>query len=514
MDLVREAVTKRHFPQLLFMSEHQFASFLKNRGFNVGIEGIRAFVKSGLIENLNAESGAFHPFHIWPISCLLHKLEIRLYGAVGYQGLDSARLRNVIDSSWSHRSKFVNDFPQSELCLEFNHRILPLLLWMESYFMPVIRGPRPGVIHLVNSDSYEWDEWSKESDPKELLKRHSVSIDQLWGYRIQILRDAFYNDPAPDLYLLFRSMPFDQRDRFRGCLRLAYDLYEIAEMIRLFMEQISRQPLVKEWDPTGHPDTMWVERLYGGQPKFGSPEFLRPLIRRHGLDPAFRVIWLVEGETEEGFILRYAKNLGWKLREFVTIRNFGGDGAFKKKIVAIDADLDAAKSEQCFVTLTFDNSDEARKRVDSLKSEKLVTLRFVLNEPDFELQNFSVDELTTVAVDWASELKQPLNLCQETLVIEVTRRIKEKQEDFEKAFNSVLHLNGESFKLSKGSTWGERLADHLIDKRNSEIENGVYSEQSLSKVEKQIFYILHSSQPFIDYPLSIKNLDPNKLEIV
>ena len=117
----------------------------------------------------------------------------------------------------------------------------------------------------------------------------------------------------------------------------------------------------------------------------GIPGFLRPLIRHYGLDPGFRVRWLVEGPTEEGFIVQYVDRLEASIREFVNIRQFGGDGSFQKELAAIDADLKAARAEQCFVTLTFDESKGARGRLEDLIASGLVNFPFVLNTPDFEL---------------------------------------------------------------------------------------------------------------------------------
>ena len=258
---------------------------------------------------------------------------------------------------------------------------------------------------------------------------------------------------------------------------------------------------------------MWVERVYGGQPRFGSPGFLRPVVRHYGLDPAYRVRWLVEGETEEAFILRYVERLGANIKEFVTIRNFHGDGAFKKQIKAIDADLEAAGKEQCFVTLTFDDSDTARKRLNGLIGSRLVNFRYVLNKPDFELENFTVPQLVEVAVTWASDLQYQVKLPQETLIRMVKSRINKKKGCFKTAFNDTLHENGERFQLSKGHEWGKRLADHLSGKRESEVEPGVDSEGTLTKIEQQTLFVLRNSQPFIDYPLSMKNLDFSTLEI-
>ena len=514
MDLVKKAVANRQFPQVLFLSEGWFNSFLRDRGFRVGIAGVRSLVAVGLIQRLDTQSGDFHPFQIWPISKLLGGLEFQLDVGFSRYGSDPAGMKQFIDLNWPRRANDLTSFPNSALCIDFNRKLFPLLLWLESYFLPVIRGPRPGVVHLVGFDTSEWTRWDNSSQSTDLLAEHSISIEQLIGWRDRILFDAFNYDPAPGLYLLLRSMPFEQRNKFKGRLRLAYDLYEIAEVIRLFLEQVSDQPVAKEWDPNGHPDTPWVENIYGSQPKFGAPGFLRPVVRHYGLDPAFRVRWLVEGETEEAFILQYTRRLGANIREFVTIRNFRGDGAFQKHLAAIDSDLEAAREEQCFVTLTFDESKRARSRMEELRKSGLVNFRFVLNAPDFELDNFTVEQLIAVAVSWASHLQRPIKLCRATLAREVESRISKKKEDFRKALNWVLWSNGEPFQLSKGPEWGTRLADHLSERRASEAKAEAHSERTLTKIERQILFALRNSQPLIDYPLSIENLDQSALEIV
>ena len=180
---------------------------------------------------------------------------------------------------------------------------------------------------------------------------------------------------------------------------------------------------------------------------------------------------------------------------------------------SIDADLEAAREEQCFVTLTFDESNRARRRLNNLIKAGLVNFPFVLNTPDFELGNFTVEQLVAVAISWASELEYSVGLTQDDLVREVNCRISQKDADFKGAFDSVLRLNGDSFKLSKGTQWGQRLADYVSDIRDLEAETGTYTEQTLTKIERQILFVLHNSQPFIDYRLSIENLDLTTLEI-
>ena len=514
MKLVKDAVTTRPFAQLPFMSESSFASFLRDRGFNVWPRGIPAFVNSGLIDRLGAPSGDFHPFQIWPISHVFRRLDLQMDAGVSHWGLDPVGLKDLIDRNWPSRAKFLAEFPKSKDCLEFNSQILPLLLWLESHFVPVIHGSRPGLLRLVNTQRLMWHRWKETSRLEDLLDKHSISVEQFSGWRDKVLFQAYLADPSPDLYLLLRSMPIEQRRRLKGSLRVAHDLYEIAEIVRLFLEQVSDQPVRREWGPTDSPDTPWVERAYGSQPQFGAPAFLRQVVRDFGLDPAKRTRWLVEGATEKGFIVRYAKRLQADITEFVSIRDFGGDGAFKKEQPAIDSDLEAAREEQCFVTLTFDDEPGTRRRLEGLLNKGLVNLPFTLNEPDFELENFNVDQLVAVAVNWASDLQQPINMCSTELTLKVEARICQKGLKFQKALNDILNAAGEEYKLSKGSEWGERLADYTSDLRESEAEAGTYAEDTLPKIERQILRVLLDSEPTINYPLSIENLDTSSLEIL
>lgn len=515
MNLIEAAVKERPFPQMAFMTEQTFSSFLRDRGFSVGVSGVRSFVTAGLIEKLGAEVGDYHPFQIWPISQLFRQLEIGLDAGIGHYGLDPAGLMKFAEQNLSFRLESAVDFPKNKSCLEFNQQLLPLFLWLESYFLPVVRGPRPGIVHLSSFDPYAWNSWRKDNDVQARLAEHSVTVERLTEWREKMLFNAGICDPAGDFYLLLRSMPFDQRAKFKGQLRLAYDFYELAEVIRLFLEQVSDKAVLKEWDPTGTPEAQWVERIYGSQPKFGSPSFLRPVIRHFGLDPAYRVQWLVEGETEEAFVLQYAERLGADIQEFVSIRNFGGHGELSRKLNSVDAALKAASNEQCFVTLTFDDDIRGlRSRVEGLVGGGLVNMRFVLNEPDFELENFTFEQLVSVATTWAACLSQPVALSQEVLVQEVKDRIQSKNFGFHKSFNDILHCHGEQFKLSKGTEWGKRLADHLSDERERESMRGAYSKETLSKIERQVLYILRNSQPHINYPGSVKKLALDSLEIL
>ena len=112
MDFIKNALTNRQFPQIPFMSEGRFDSFLRDRGFRIGITGIRSLVDAGVIERLNTESGDFHPFQVWPITRLLESLEVRLDAGISHYGLDHASLEKFFRLNWSRRKNDLIDFPK------------------------------------------------------------------------------------------------------------------------------------------------------------------------------------------------------------------------------------------------------------------------------------------------------------------------------------------------------------------------------------------------------------------
>ena len=504
---------KTPFPQLQKVSVDRFDRFLRSRGIRIGRQGIEQAVSLNVIRSLDPNAPTFHPFQIWPITQFLTSPSVDPTLPVeGYSVVDSptSTLNMTRSRDWPSHIRFQHS---RDRCVEFHDDILPLLLSLGSYFLPVVRGPRPGYIRLRNCNSEEWHNWRKATPLVDLLNLHNITVEDIRMAHRRILIDAERIDPSPRLYLLLRSMPFTQRDKFEGTLRLAHDLYEIAEIVRLFLERISDAPVAKEWDPRGHPDTSWVDRLYGMQPRFGSPEFLRPLIRRYGLDPTSRVLWLVEGHTEVGFIRQYAYRLGIDIDDYIDLRNFAGDANFYKKFQVVDEELDSARREQRFVTLTFDDSRNTRSRLESLLSRQLVSMRYVLNSPDFETGNFTAEKLTEVAMKWADDVGCSIRISKSEITSRVAKRMSAKEIGFQKAFNDTVHRYGEVFKLTKNEEWGKRLADVMCDDRDWSTDPDDHLEHGSSKMEQQIIYVLRGSQPIIDFSRSLEETDFNELEI-
>ncbi|HXZ95044.1 MAG TPA: hypothetical protein VEG28_03930 [Dehalococcoidia bacterium] len=512
MDSLGQAVNDRPFQQTEFMSERSMASFLRDRGLDIGTTGIRALVECGVIKRLGHQTGDFHPFQVWPISQFIKRLNVSLAPAISYFGLDVNELQQFFSKRWPYLEEQIRGFSQSPVCREFD-QLLPLLLWLESYYLPFVRGPRPDVISFVGADLEGWEKWRKETNPIAWLDEFNIKEEQLSAWRQGVLQTAESYDPATDWYLLIRSIPSEIRFKIRGTFLLAYDLYEIAEMVRVFLEKAFGKSLTKEWDPRGHPDAPWANRFYGvAGIRPGSAELNRSLIRRFGLDPTPRVLWLVEGATELSFIHEYSRGLGIPVDSYAEFREFSGDGALKKQLQVINQDLISAAGRQQFVTVTFDEAPASRQRIRELLQQKLITLRFVMNSPDFEGQNFSIEELLNVTLQWAREEGVDIPGCVTGLTEQIEKYLNSKKVSTTKAIDYVL--KDYHWGIDKGNEWGGRLARLLLQKREDEVKMGTYTEKNLSKIEKQVIFTLQSGQPHIDYKLSIEHMDFRNLEII
>lgn len=222
-----------------------------------------------------------------------------------------------------------------------------------------------------------------------------------------------------------------------------------------------------------------------------------------------------EGDTEEGFIKTYCKDLGISPEEsYLTFRNFKGETNFQKRLDVINQELQTAADEQCFVTLTFDDTPETRDRIKELQTNNLITMTYTLNKPDFECQNFSPSELVDVVYCWADEWGVSIPIVREEFIRELELQLSKCPTKLESVVNHILSQNSVPFWIDKGQEWGERLARHLTLLRESQLEAGQYTEDGLTKIERQIFWVLRASEPNINYPLSIRNMNADSIELL
>ena len=131
--------------------------------------------------------------------------ETRFTSRFGRNRPDPEFVKNCVEAKLVANENSFTVYQENGIAEEFNQRILPFLLWLESYYLPMTRNK------LVNTNVMEWQQWSRNISLENLLDEHSISIDRLMEWRTDLLLKAHISDPCPDMYLLLRSMRSDRR---------------------------------------------------------------------------------------------------------------------------------------------------------------------------------------------------------------------------------------------------------------------------------------------------------------
>lgn len=199
------------------------------------------------------------------------------------------------------------------------------------------------------------------------------------------------------VHVLLRLMRPHERDRLQGRLGAAMNLLAAAETIRRAAETALGIRLPEEdeigpgqWFPGAR------KMLYGSDRVFDAPrQALRDYLSHLGLDFAIKVRCYVEGATEMGALKHAVGAFGHvqliDLKGKIAER--GGKG------LAFADSLDADKRTGVFSVVLLDGDRSEYVRLVRRAAEKeRFTGSFFIAIPDFELGNFSAQELVDVAV--------------------------------------------------------------------------------------------------------------------
>ena len=184
-----------------------------------------------------------------------------------------------------------------------------MLIAIEDLYLPLVRENLRD--YDFGNEGMRWDDWQRKVSRESIIEATGYSISELIELRKGIATRGTLLDPNRDFYMLFRSMPFRQREKLGGETRMAWDYYETAEILGRFLHDLTgeSQPGV---------DDVWgggelKERFYGipaEEIDYTKRNVLAALTRRLGIDVRPRVLWLTEGETEVAFIEGYCQALG------------------------------------------------------------------------------------------------------------------------------------------------------------------------------------------------------------
>jgi hypothetical protein len=216
-------------------------------------------------------------------------------------------------------------------------------------------------------------------------------------------------DPNKALFLLLRHITGSWRQRLKGQALLAFRYYEIAEMLGYFLEDLTgeKQKLVDGLEAV---DGDWKKIVFGissTEIDYRQKVLLPSVTRWFGLDPRSRVLFLVEGESEEKYSRKWFE-LNHINPDALGIDIFPLHGVGSLSSVQTRQHLEKAKSDNAGIFIAVDNEGNARQtlqgfvdaklvypiyHLDELKNDEFLGLGAALWNPYFEMANFTKDEI-------------------------------------------------------------------------------------------------------------------------
>jgi len=292
-------------------------------------------------------------------------------------------------------------------------------------------------------------------------------------------------------------MKSDERKKLEGHISLAVLLLTMAECLRRILEFAFQKNYLEE-DKCGfggvYRDT---KLLFHGSTRVldGDRVAANQFLRRFGLDYGIRINIYVEGTTEFE-----ALNSEFSTNSSVLIINLRGQFKEKQgKGVSFRESLRNDIKSKIFSIILLDGDVSENYRVVRKAAElDEICGMFFISTPDFELQNFSIDELTEIAFQFAE--KKDLKLSMLGKLRKETKKAKSATEFF-----TILKKQSEIFhSVSKGSEWGKALVKYarwnLLGK-----EFGDKDDRLINQIIRIIYNGFHASY---EVTLQQQKIDP------
>ena len=346
-------------------------------------------------------------------------------GGVYYHPFQLFRLQNAVEAclircsftdftvSSKARAWFARDLEHALQHLAQNElwhlKTLYLLALIEDRYLPHWRGRRHQILvkgSLRDSD-VSWHEFEKQFDAPKLLESCALSRDDIQTIREDLAWRGQCLDPNSSFYLLFRHFSHEHRQRLEGKALLAWDYYEAAELIGWFLRDATGENQGAT-DDLGRSNGWWKKRDFGIEAHeidFDAGNILNRLLHDYALNPIYKLLWIVEGESEAQFISTWCEIEGWNL-DLIGIRLLILDGIPGLKAKSTRQAIAQAQRDQAGVLVVVDDELDAQKVINQWVQNGWIARRLSLEDwktnplpgglvwsPCFEDANFTLDQL-------------------------------------------------------------------------------------------------------------------------
>jgi hypothetical protein len=276
----------------------------------------------------------------------------------------------------------------------------------------------------------------------------AMTIQEIDEFRGDLCQDAEIVDNNKMAHLVLRLTSSNERMRLRATLGTSMLLLCMAETIRRATEDLTGR-LLREEDEMGF--GQWMDgakkSLYGSDRVLdANHEARRDALASIGLASGVKIKSYLEGETELGALISGSGDgVG---AEFINLHGQVVEKRGKGLSFITSLDIDRRSHVFSLVMLDADSTDNVRALKKAAKDGTLFG-RFFIAEPDFELANFTTEELAQIARDAALRAEQEAPTLDAILPYVLQARSG-------KAFFNGLKQAG-LLGIEKSSNWGEAL---------------------------------------------------------
>lgn len=439
--------------QNALLSESRLLSFARDRG--VAVRGVvagdpGAFHERGWLKadgHDNAGTPLFHPFRLLP----LHKL------CEAYRKQMAFCAGSNEEAAAESARRFVNEWLPSadafhEPSVHWN-TIADMCVLLEPLYWPGIVGKR--TMPLMTEEAEYWQRYMAYR--QRVLALLASQDMELWQKAHESVRVfAGLLDKNERLYLLLRASVWSERERITGTVSGAMWLRHMGEVVRRGFEEADGVTWPEEdqafgwWRPGGRSMAFGAER-----PLDELQESRRYMARRYGLHSGSYVRWYLEGETEHAAVERALPEAD---ATGIELMNLHGAIAVNRDnaVLRLHDMLRIDRDHKRFSFLSFDTDVTAVvKSIRRLVADDAIVGYIDASSPDFELANFTGDELLAIALHLETDLELPVErlLCEDWGSVSSAR-------DFRDRFASIVGRPPMGF---KGQSWGRALAEYALE---------------------------------------------------
>lgn len=477
--------------QVSLISETKIIKFCKDKGIPVSgvIKGDPSrFIELGWITV--DSNNLFHPFRIYPFLKAVQLCQLRITAT-------SSINRQSFQDFLRHVSESLTSLELIETEVQLADQISNLAILLEPLYWPKITD-RTKLRSPYCSSLEEFD--TRLLSYKNKILAYVKGLDsKIWeSYHERLRIEAARLDDNQELYMLLRLAPWNKREKITGNIGGALWLRHIAEVIRLAFEEVHSIQWSEEYEAFGICREGIRTRHYGSERPIQNGLITRPhLAFEFGLHTGSVIRWYFEGETEYQAALYTLPKAALAGIEFINLK-----GVFQENANAPMRLEDHLKSDielKRFSFISFDGDVSRNMSFFRKQIEKGNIVGYInVNNPDFEFENFTFDELIEIAIKFDEKLGFD------------SKRLRggnRQHISSGKAFEKYYQEHSARKISLKGKDWGEALADYALD--NPLREDIQQRRAFLNTVD----WILHARSVRYEYQRDHFEIDPNNFEI-